>query len=422
MSVYLAGTDDYEDQIEVDPKYLKHKPNIIRNIENFPQKPVVEKVNLQWPQNVQVQPIESFNSDQNSAAARHIGENTEISNQSQTIIRIAFVAVGETSADQAVVMMKSVLMFNKVKVHFTAFCDQASANYIQGKMHSLPGHILEKGALVFYNYNTSFQVAKNMVKDWKRFINFDSSGSILKLLIPSLFPDYRKILIVDTDVLFFVDVAKIWDHFKKFSGGHIMALGSDGYMRHTSLEAQKSSSLSDGIMLVDINKSKSARFLENIISYFNRHSGDQISLHQGLINMYYRDYPEFIYEFPCDVAFQGRFDACYKHTEKRRDWTCERVTKKGVSILHGLNKNPNSAHNSTKNGLSEVIHGYHILFDGFKKLNFETDLTWACWDQVLSKFLLKRYSSCSGNNQFSSAFLEQLKRSLVVVFNSLHKN
>ena len=337
---------------------------------------------------------------------------------------------GEEFARQAVMMMKSVLMFTRSPIRFKAFVDQKSAEMIVQGMKSITWDMDTRYFIVFYDLGSSFSsLGWKRVEEVRKFATFGPVGAMLKLLMPKLFQNYQKILVVDVDTIFFTDIAELWKEFRHFDQGHMMAMGDEGYL-YVKPESKQSFyppyGLNNGFMLINVVNAEKFGFVENITSYFYyaRESGLIISHHdQGLMNLYFADHPERLKHLACDMIFHGDLDPCsYTDEEMREKRTCSQAGKTGAYMLHGSSgryRRHLAVSNSTKWLVQPGTQSeYYHLYQAFEQVDVVRNMTWTYWQPVLNRFVRERTGYCPESEEYSKGLLQLLVASLTKLIGS----
>ena len=222
------------------------------------------------------------------------------SNVSDNKTHIAFSVVSQMYAQQALVMVKSVIMFTTSPVMFHIFSDRPTIQYISQQLDRYPDkyrHMLE---YTYYSLHDSFDVIKESVADPKAFESFGPYGSIIKLLIPKLIPDIKHIIFLDCDVIVFGDITQLNEQFNEFDDNHIMAMGPEGYTYHKDTNKQAfygKHGLNNGVVLINIQRCNAVKFVDDILKIYNEQHELILSHHdQGLMNIYFAEKPELLHD------------------------------------------------------------------------------------------------------------------------------
>ncbi len=241
-------------------------------------------------------------------------------------IHIAFAACGDR-LDEALVMVKSAVLFTRRHLTFHIFADDTLRPQFQERLAAWPARARERFRVELY------PISYPGVEDEAKWRALFKPCATQRLFMPYLVRGTERALYVDTDILFLRPPEDVWRFFAEFDPSQLAALapeaesaGGSWYARFAKHPYYPPHGMNSGVMLMHFARMRERRWREKMIEYRAQHAhipwGDQ-----DLINIYFHDAPEELLVFPCD--FNYRPDHCQYGTD------CRPAEISGPSILHG---------------------------------------------------------------------------------------
>lgn len=241
-------------------------------------------------------------------------------------VHIAFAACGDR-IEEALVMVKSAVLFTRGHLTFHIFADDTLRPQFQERLAAWPERARQRFTVELY------PISYPGVEDVEKWRALFKPCATQRLFMPYLVRGTERALYVDTDILFLRPPEEVWRFFGEFAPEQLAALapetesaGGSWYARFAKHPFYAPHGMNSGVMLMHFARMRERRWRERMIDYRARFSsvpwGDQ-----DLINIYFHDSPEELLVFPCD--FNYRPDHC------RYGSDCRPAEVSGPSILHG---------------------------------------------------------------------------------------
>lgn len=162
--------------------------------------------------------------------------------------------------------------------------------------------------------------------------NFKRCSS-LRLFLPSILPEYNKVLYLDADTVVLAPFDEIFEFFKMFNSSQLMGLSQESETTNSKIfneNAEKhpyygKSGLNTGVALMALAKMRENNFEKEIVEIFSKYRDVIKHEDQDLLNIYFAIHPDKVFVIPCEFNF--RTDHCSKSS------ACS--AEKGIKIIHG---------------------------------------------------------------------------------------
>ena len=335
-------------------------------------------------------------------------------------VSVAFSVVSEFYAQQALVMMKTIVLFTTSPIQFHTFSDEPTIHYIKQQLALYPLHYGKRFTYKCYNIEESYAVIKDKVADLNHFEHFGPAGGSLRLLMPQLLSDIEKLIVLDTDLIFLGDITELYEQFQKFHPHHIIGMGPEGFTYLKPINKQRfygDYGLNAGVILMNIRRANEVSFIDKILDYYKTESDSIISHHeQGLLNLYFADHPYQIYDLPCRFMFHGDIDHC-SYIKSNTSRMCLDRDLKGAFILHGTcgrfsSKEPTPPQKEHMAGyvLPAKEQGeYRLLYEWVHSLDLSHPYSAAQWRTLYRDILKVRQDYCNSSDDW---IIKQLNESV----------
>lgn len=214
------------------------------------------------------------------------------------VIHVAFVGVGEKFLDGVRVMVESMLLHHGqgAPIRFHLVGDALNYRHLNS---SLLSHRRHSAAL------HDWERYKRLV-DYLPNEHYAGVYALLKLLVPDIVAGRaRRVIVLDTDLVFNADVAELWALFDRFRTPQALALAEEQsvwYRDHEWPAAAGGSGLNSGVMLMDVQKLQrigwSALWRSELLQPLMRIGKIQLG-DQDVINVVQAAHPQLFYRLSC---------------------------------------------------------------------------------------------------------------------------
>lgn len=248
-------------------------------------------------------------------------------------INIAMVAEGSVYVRKALTVIKSTVLFTDSRINFYIFSlDGSSGRLVTSEINLWPKAITRKFTVISHilnctKWNSHFEKIN-------RFEKFSPKVCMFLTLHEDLI-NLTKVIVLDADVLVLSDINNLWEKFSYFNESHTMgmALAGTRYVNNNRFPVYDKYGVNSGVVLVDLITSRLQKYSQNLTNNINtRYKMLYIHGDQDLSNLYFAEYPQFMFNLPCDWNFRKSFDNCSKH--KLEELQCPEAWKYGIKILH----------------------------------------------------------------------------------------
>jgi len=248
-------------------------------------------------------------------------------------VHIVFVVCGRGHRlEEAEMLVKSAVLHTQTDLRFTVVTDQQKL--LEPRLRA----IIDK--IEMFEITADFHPPGLVKEKDADIVNTWGPCQGLRNFFPSLLPNIRKIIYVDTDVLFQDSPHNLWTHFQHMNRSQIMAIAAN--------QAQKSLSsydndvrfphppggLNTGVMLLNLERMRRIGYKEiilKVIKHFKNHFAipdqDPKVILSGL-------FPKLLYRLP--VSWNTNFLMCSGCLEEQPLCKVNKlVGSKNVSLIHG---------------------------------------------------------------------------------------
>lgn len=285
----------------------------------------------------------------------------EVNNNSNPMERvvISFV-VCDSRLEESLNVVKSVLLFTRVLVHFVIFSDDNLLSELNTKLNKWK--VLTKSQLSFELHKINFPDSHK--QDW---LNLFSKCAAQRLFIPTLIPHIDAMIYVDTDTLFLGPAESLWAYFKKFNDTQISAMAYEDdnpnvswYPRFAKHPFYEKYGLNSGVMLMNLTRMRHFGWVDYVTPIMLKWKlyipwGDQ-----DIINIIFHYHANAVYVLSC--RFNYRSDQCMYGD------ACADATSRGVFLLHGSRKAFHNDKQPTFKAVYRAIDEYNFKMDSPKIL------------------------------------------------------
>ncbi|XP_021186385.3 glucoside xylosyltransferase 1 [Helicoverpa armigera] len=238
--------------------------------------------------------------------------------------------VCDSRFNESINVVKSVLLFTKVRVHFVIFTDDTLRPKFNETLTMWKQ--LTKNQLEFELHKVSFP--QEHEQDW---MNLFSKCAAQRLFIPKLIPHIDAMIYVDTDTLFLGPVEELWHFFTQFNTTQISAMSLEDenpnvswYPRFAKHPFYGKYGLNSGVMLMNLTRMREFGWVDYVTPIMLKWKlyipwGDQ-----DIINIIFHYHERAVHVLSC--RYNYRSDQCMYGD------ACADATAQGIFLLHGSRK------------------------------------------------------------------------------------
>ncbi|VDO92043.1 unnamed protein product [Soboliphyme baturini] len=197
------------------------------------------------------------------------------------------VCCGHTAIRHLVISLKSILLYRQRPLHLHIVTDTVRGQKILS-------HLLNTWNITSLNFSIYLSTDAASDVAWIKTSHHSALSGLLKLTVPSILPqDLKKVILLDTDLIFLSDIGILWDVFDRFNSKQCLGIAenlSDWYLRKNTSGTTirwpaKGRGFNTGIVLMHLEKlrvlswtSLYTRVAEENLKFFNfTHLADQVS-------------------------------------------------------------------------------------------------------------------------------------------------
>lgn len=237
------------------------------------------------------------------------------------------VVCGIDRTEEAIVMIKSALMFSSLKhrLKFVIVTEKSLFQLLDEKLESF------QSALP----NFSFQLVE---VDFPK-VNSETWRSLFKpcasqrLFLPSLLP-YERIIYVDCDTLFLSPLHDMFQLFHRFNSSQIAGLTIESeslntawYPRFARHPFYGKFGVNSGVMLMNLKKMRETKWEQQLLPIFEEYNLSLVFGDQDIINIYFHFHSDQLHVLPCELNY--RPDHCMYEALSM----CP--ARDGIKLIHG---------------------------------------------------------------------------------------
>lgn len=241
-------------------------------------------------------------------------------NSSETII--CTVVCGIERTEEAIVMVKSALIFTppKVRLKFVIVTEEPLFELFEEKFETF-----QKDFPIF---TFSLVEIKFPNDEWRSLFKPCASQ---RLFLPSLLTDSR-ILYVDSDTIFLSPPNEIFNIFNQFNSTQIAALSTESESENTGWYSRFARhpffgrlGLNSGVMLMDLARMRKLQWEQKSKHIYEGYNLTLVFGDQDIINIYFHFHPNELFLLPCEMNY--RPDHCMYGS------LCSAA--EGIKLIHG---------------------------------------------------------------------------------------
>jgi hypothetical protein len=202
-----------------------------------------------------------FKPNSTSKSVPMVVTHTENSGSEPVIITIVSGGIKYTQTETSL-LLKSILLHQSTDLEFNFLCDEESKNYLIKTVLSQLKSLKKKVKFNFVVPNLEW--IKEMAKKTGIKIRHHSGvWGISKLFLPHLFPETKRSIFIDTDMILFTDIKLAWNEFQKFTPETMIAWPVDTY--------SDPNNVCSCIMLWDFERSRELKWEKELAPAAFRH-------------------------------------------------------------------------------------------------------------------------------------------------------
>ena len=259
------------------------------------------------------------------------------------IIHIAVVAAGYKTCRDVVTLVKSLLFYRHNPIHFH-FISDVTARHILGTLFST----WQLPAVRVSFYATEAAIANI---SWIPNLHYSGVFGLMKLTLTSILPTtLSRVLVLDTDLMFAADAARLWQFFIAIRKRHklfgVVENQSDWYLgrlweNHKPWPAL-GRGFNTGVMMLDLQAMRKYRWekvwLQVATEMLQLYKSTALA-DQDIINAVIREHPDIHYMLPCawnvQLSEHSLSEYCYRTAEEFKVIHWNSPKKLDVSNNHG---------------------------------------------------------------------------------------
>ena len=288
--------------------------------------------------------------------------------------------------DEAEMMVKSAVLHTQTDLHFTIVTDQQEL--LEPRIRAILGMTKQFSITINFHLPGDFMIINSFCyaifaylgqieeKD-SDIVNTWAPCIGLRTYFPSLFPNFKKIIYVDTDVLFQDSPHNLWRHFQYMNRSQIIGVAVDqallsisSYDNDVSFPSPPGG-LNTGVMLLNLERMRKIGY-KDIVLKIIKHFKDLLALpDQDVKNILTGLFPKLLYRLP--VSWNSNIMTCAGCIEEQPLCKINQIPgSNNVSLIHGTS---HTFHQSVSITTYQGIKMFHEkLFRLFKtyQSNFTT--------------------------------------------------
>uniref|UniRef100_F1KY88 Glycosyltransferase-like protein n=2 Tax=Ascaris suum TaxID=6253 RepID=F1KY88_ASCSU len=233
------------------------------------------------------------------------------------VLQVAIVCAGYESSFRSVTLVKSLLYHRRhaITMHFVV--DDVAAQILPTLFDTWQ---LPSVNVIFYNSSLFI----NRVS-WIPNRHYSREYGLLKLALTDIFPEnLKKVVVLDTDLLFVEDIARLWAFWSQMNSAQALAVVenlSDWYIVNASSNRKPwpawNRGFNTGVMLMDLEKLRTMNWTllwKEVAADNLKEFGATQLADQDIINAVISRKPEIVYKLPCEwnlqMGYQSRQNLC----------------------------------------------------------------------------------------------------------------
>ncbi|XP_053614084.1 glucoside xylosyltransferase 2-like [Plodia interpunctella] len=236
-------------------------------------------------------------------------------------------AVCESRFEEAIIAIKSLLLFTKNPVHFIIFTEEK----LKPKFTEILNQWIGSPSTLFYFDLKSIKFPDAHRDVW---LNLFLRCSAQRLFLPDLLPEIDAMIYVDTDTLFLGPIEDLWSYFSKFNSYQLTAMvlevenpNASWYPRFAKHPFYGKTGLNSGVMLMNLTRMREFEWVSYLTPIMMKWKLNIPWGDQDIINIIFHYHSRAVYELPC--RYNYRTDQCTYGD------ACAGAVAEGVRLLHG---------------------------------------------------------------------------------------
>ena len=149
-----------------------------------------------------------------------------------------------------------------------------------------------------------------------------------------MLPDVDRIIYVDTDILFHVDIADLWSHFESFNASQLAGVapesedpGTNWYPRFARHPYYQPTAVNSGVMLMRLDRMRRLDWSRLMWPVYDTYRYNLSWGDQDVLNVLFHEHRDWVYLLDC--TWNYRPDQCMYSS------TCKLAERVGIRIVHG---------------------------------------------------------------------------------------
>lgn len=238
---------------------------------------------------------------------------------------VVTVVCGIDRTEEAIVMIKSALMFSSLKqrLKIVIVTEKSLFQMLDEKLESF------QSVLPHFSYKLiEVDFPKINAETWRSLFKPCASQ---RLFLPSLLP-YERIIYVDCDTLFLSPPHDIFQLFDRFNSSQIAGLSVESeslntgwYPRFARHPFYGKFGVNSGVMLMDLKRMREERWEQLLLPIFEEYNLSLVFGDQDIINIYFYFHSSQLHVLPCELNY--RPDHCMYGS------MCP--ARGGIKLIHG---------------------------------------------------------------------------------------
>ncbi|XP_023347736.1 glucoside xylosyltransferase 2 [Eurytemora carolleeae] len=225
---------------------------------------------------------------------------------------------------QAVVMLKSAVLYTQRQLHFHFIGDNNETfNRLVQTTSSWPET---------YSIKLKFSLTKVWYPEGSEDLRVRGTDCATELMfVPDILLNLKKGIFIDTDTIFMRPVEQLWDEFNNFHQHEIAGITiCRPIYFFVNVPSYGVKGLNSGVVLLDLDRIRKTEksWTNTILAIYNKYKKKMRLGDQDLWNIYFNKNPEKLYDLNCTWNYREAF--CNEGIN-----TCSSAGESGVSILHG---------------------------------------------------------------------------------------
>ncbi|XP_065649424.1 glucoside xylosyltransferase 2 [Hydra vulgaris] len=294
----------------------------------------------------------------------------------QESIHVATVACGNDKVQEALVALVSITLTTDYNLYFHIFSDNSKP--FENQLKTWPAWSNRWMIYSMYNIYYPSSVKKSQ---WKKTFKVCATQ---RLFLSSILAGIDSVIYIDTDVLMFKPIEKLWKMISQMNSNQIIGLAQEcetksncWYNKYSRNTYFKPHGLNSGVMLMNLTRMRSLNWEKAIVDIYKISKSNLTYGDQDILNIYFEKHPNQVYLLSC--SWNYRPDHCLYGN------VCLDAFFNGVSLLHGSRDTFLKQH---------IQHEFFVVFESFKKFRItQGDFQHDVVEIIIQKLKSKSYYS-----------------------------